>query len=87
MERMKKIFLDTARKWWRKNPQKITWYIEVIVTLQSKDAAWEDVLGAREEIMKETRMDFMKPKGGRLRDVSSEQKKDIYEQFGRKKRQ
>ena len=53
----------------RKNSKSKWWNDEIKAPMESKQVAWKDILGAKEKIVKERCIKFIKGKRGWLKDV------------------
>ena len=63
------------------NPKSGWWKDQVKAAVKRKEAAWKDVLGARDEDEKERCLEIYKKKRKDKRCIY-QSKKEVYEQFG-----
>ena len=90
LERVKRAKVDSAREVYGsarvegKNPKNI-WLNEVIkAAINRKMAAWMEVLGARDKVVKDRRMEVYKEEKRKVKRCIYQSKKEANEQFGRK---
>ena len=67
-----------------KNPESVWWNYEVITAIKRKEAAWKEMLGARDEDAKERCLDVYKEEKIKVKKSIYQSKKEVNEQLGRK---